>query len=299
MFSRFKYLFIFSLISVAGCQSTNQSTSPSDTLSKPLSDTEVFPVIDAHTHTDFDNKPESNTQIMFSQEQYLKEFKSAGIVGAVSHTNENGEGYHESLKAKGVVFCIGISELPNYANIEAGLRSKKYSCMKIYLGYIHKFASDQVYRPIYRLAQKYDVPVVFHTGDTYDVKGKLKYADPLTVDEVAVDFPKVRFVLAHMGNPWISSAAEVAYKNPNVYLDGSALLIGNMNNLSPETVEEYLVKPVRWAFGYMENPKKLMFGTDWPLNDISAYLNAFKRAIPKEHWRAVFHDNAKTVFKIP
>jgi predicted TIM-barrel fold metal-dependent hydrolase len=46
----------------------------------------------------------------------------------------------------------------------------------------HKF-----YEPAYQLAQKYDVPVIFHTGDTYSVKAKLKYADPLTIDEVAVD----------------------------------------------------------------------------------------------------------------
>ena len=40
-----------------------------------------------------------------------------------------------------------------------------------------------------------------------------------------------------------------------------------------------------------------MFGSDWPLNDIAAYVRAFKRAIPEEHWRAVFHDNAARVFK--
>ena len=145
-------------------------------------------------------------------------------------------------------------------------------------------------------AEKYHVPVVFHTGDTDSRQAMLKYADPLTVDEVAVSHPKVTFVLAHAGNPWIESAAEVAYKNPNVFLDGSAFVIGDLKQTTPEQIETYLVKPVRWIFDYVGDPTKLMFGTDWPLTDIGPYLEAFRRAIPREHWKAVFHDNAARVY---
>jgi uncharacterized protein len=42
-----------------------------------------------------------------------------------------------------------------------------------------------------------------------------------------------------------------------------------------------------------------MFGTDWPLTGMKAYVEAYKRAIPREHWQAVFHDNAVRVFKFP
>src|SRR5690606_37297494 len=136
----------------------------------------------------------------------------------------------------------------------------------------------------YKLAEKYDVPVVFHTGDTYDQDGLLKYSDPLTIDEVAVKHRKVNFVIAHMGNPWIQSAAEVAYKNPNVYIDISALLIGDLRKTSAEDMEEYVIKPIKWAFGYTEDPSKLMYGTDWPLTEMSAYIAAVKKAIPREHW---------------
>ena len=168
--------------------------------------------------------------------------------------------------------------------------------MKIYLGYIARYASDPHYRPAYRLAEKHGVPVVFHTGDTYDRDGKLKYADPLTIDEVAVEHRKINFVIAHCGNPWIESAAEVAYKNPNVYLDGSAFLIGDLSQVPANKIEEYVVKPLRWVFGYVEDPTKLMFGSDWPLAPIGQYLEAFRKAIPREHWQAVFHDNALRVF---
>lgn len=254
-------------------------------------------VIDAHTHADFDGKPEAASGILFTREQYLQEMGKAGVVGAVAHTDEYEKGYAD-LREHGVVHCAGIRDAVDAARLEAGLRSGRYACVKIYLGYVYRYAHDPIYDPVYRLAETYDVPVVFHTGDTYEARGKLKYADPLTIDEVAVDHPKVNFVLAHCGNPWIQSAAEVAYKNPNVYLDSSALLIGRLNELPRETVDEYLVRPLAWVFGYLENPSKLMFGSDWPLSDMASSIEAVKRAIPKQHWRAVFHDNAADVFKI-
>jgi uncharacterized protein len=261
-------------------------------------DTMSFPIIDAHTHTRFSGERERSSHILMTAEEYLSQMKEAGIAYAISHTGQNGEGYSKDLRSKGVTFCAGIGTEVDTAKLDADLKSGKFKCIKIYLGYVHQFASDPHYRPAYLLAEKYDVPVVFHTGDTYSIKGKIKYADPLTIDEVAVDYPKVRFVIAHLGNPWIESAAEVAYKNPNVWLEGSALLIGDMSKLPIEQVEEYLIRPLRWTMGYVENPKKLIFGTDWPLNEMKPYLEAFKKAIPKEYWKAVFHDNAVEVFNL-
>lgn len=253
-------------------------------------------IIDVHTHTKFGGQKERTSGIPMTEEQYFKEWKAAGVVAAVSHTGSNDANYHD-LRDKHVIQCAGVTARPDAARVEAGLKSGRYGCIKIYLGYEHQYASHANYRALYRIAERYDVPVVFHTGDTYSTKGKLKYADPLTIDEVAVDFPKVNFVIAHCGNPWIQSAAEVAYKNPNVYLDGSALLIGNMDEMPREKVDEFVVKPLAWIFGYLESPDKLMFGTDWPLSDIASYVRAFQRAIPREHWQAVFHDNAVKVFK--
>jgi len=254
---------------------------------------EVIPVIDVHTHTNFDKPGPKRTQ-----EQYFEEWRQAGVVGAVAHTSSSGGGFYP-LKDKNIIYCAGLGERSSVKTIEAGLRSGKFGCLKVYLGYVHRYAYDRRYEPFYRLAQKYDVPVVFHTGDTNSTVAKLKYTDPLTIDEVAVDHPKVRFVIAHCGNPWIESAAEVAYKNPNVFLECSAMLIGNIEEMSKDKVEAYVVRPIAWIFGYVEDPNKLMFGTDWPLTRIKPYLEAYKRAIPKEHWKAVFHDNAVRVFKFP
>lgn len=260
---------------------------------------ESFPIIDAHLHTAFNGKPESYSKISYTEEEMLKEFRSAGVVGAVSHLGrDNGKGYKPELSSHGVIQCFGAVANSDLKTVEAGLKAHHFRCIKVYLGYVHQFANHPAYRALYQLARKYKVPVVFHTGDTYSIKGKLKFADPLTVDEVAVDFPDVTFVIAHIGNPWIQSAAEVAYKNPNVYLDGSALMIGDLSRLSDEALEESVVKPLRWTWGYLEDPSKLMFGSDWPLTEIAPYVRAFKKAIPREHWSKVFYENAAHVFQI-
>ena len=262
-----------------------------------VSRAQEIPIIDVHTHTSFTGAVEPATGAPRTREQYFKEWREAGIVGAIAHTSADGSNFHD-LKSNNVVYCGGVGDRIDLKRIEGGLKSGQYRCIKIFLGYTHRFAYDRLYEPVYGLAQKYDVPVVFHTGDTSSVKAKLKFADPLTIDEVAVDHPKVNFVIAHCGNPWIESAAEVAYKNPNVYIECSALLTGNLDQQPKEKVDTYVVRPIAWVFGYLEDPKKMMFGTDWPLVSMKPYVEAYKRAIPKEHWQAVFHDNAVRVFRL-
>lgn len=287
-----KWVLVFLLSLTAGC---TRSQAPAGSPSAAGS-VEDLRIIDAHVHTRFDGKLERTSGIPVSLKRLKEELEKNGVVGAVSHTGTRGEGYQTSTKALGIIHCAGVGPKIDAKQLERGLKSGKFSCIKVYLGYVHQWANHPRYRVAYRLARKYRVPVVFHTGDTYSTKAKLKYSDPLTIDEVAVDFPDVQFVIAHLGNPWIQSAAEVAYKNPNVSVDLSALLIGDLSKTPAEDVDAYVTKPIAWAFGYIEDPSKLMFGTDWPLTDIGSYVAAVKRAIPKEHWRAVFHDNAARIF---
>lgn len=263
-----------------------------------------YPIIDAHTHTFFQKGSKGGTPLEksytgdmnpLSEEVYFKELKEAGVEKAIAHSRNAYEGFID-YRDRGVLHCSGVHPGTNPAVVERGLKKGDFHCIKVYLGYVLAYAYDPRYEPFYKLAQKYDVPVVFHTGDTWSREAELKYADPLTIDEVAVKHPKIRFVIAHCGNPWIESAAEVAYKNKNVYMDISAFLVDNMDEIDPQHVDEYLVKPIAWIFGFLEDPSKLMFGTDWPLSRIEPYKRACMKAIPREHWKEVFHDNALAVF---
>ncbi len=257
-----------------------------------------FPIIDAHIHTTFSGVEDAFSKIKDDESVLFQEMKSNGVVAAIAHTLPDGSDDRD-LRSKNIFHCAGIEADVDVKRLDRGLREGRFRCIKIYLGYVYQYAYDPKYEPAYRLAEKYDVPVVFHAGDTSDAKAKLKFADPLTIDEVAVDHPKVKFVIAHIGNPWIQSAAEVAYKNPNVFLDGSALLVGIFDKLTDEQIDEQMVKPLKWVFNYVNDPTKLMYGSDWPLAQMKDYIRAFKRAIPEKDHRKVFYENAKNIFKLP
>jgi uncharacterized protein len=256
-------------------------------------------IIDAHSHF-MDEEEEGGVQPLA---EMVAMFEKANVVGAVVHLPRNLE-RNRALKIDRnrtkikMALCAAVVPGETVERVEKGLAAGEYQCLKVYLGYVPRYVTDPFYEKFYPLAEKYQVPVVFHTGDTYDKKAQVKYADPLQIDDVAVQFPKVKFVIAHMGNPWFHSAAEVVYKNDNVYVDISALILGDVSQATPESVEELIVKPLKWFWLYVENPKKMMFGSDWPLMEVKPYVLAVMKAIPKEHWDEVFYQNAAELFKL-
>ncbi len=77
---------------------------------------------------------------------------------------------------------------------------------------------------IYRAAEANGVPVMFHTGTSIFPGARNKYGDPIYVDDVAVDFPKLKILLAHGGRPlWMQTAFFLVRRHPNVYLDISGI----------------------------------------------------------------------------
>ena len=155
---------------------------------------------------------------------------------------------HETLKLR------GIKLLPMYA----GFRP-----------------ADEELEPLWQYASQHALPVLLHTGDPCWSYAKLRYAHPLTVDEVVVDHPRTTFVLVHAGNPWFETAAVIADKNPNAYLEASALLEGDLASLPPERVERHVVAPIGWLASYMTRPYKLMFGSGWPMVSLPAMVCGF------------------------
>ncbi|MBA4065869.1 MAG: amidohydrolase [Isosphaera sp.] len=187
------------------------------------------------------------------------------------------------------------------ARVEAVLRQGRVKALKVYLGYLHYGPDHPGYRPYYALAAKYLVPVVFHTGDPYSRKAKVKFARPLPVDDVAVDFPDTRFVLAHFGNPWLADAAEVVYKNPNVWADLSGFLVGDREAFARYGKAGVLGRAadrVRAAIEFTGAPDRFLFGSDWPLAPVAVYRDFVRTLFPEEEHPAVFRDNARTLFGV-
>ena len=121
---------------------------------------------------------------------------------------------------------------------------------------------------IYRAAEANGIPVMFHTGTSVFAGARNKYGDPMYVDDVAVDFPKLKILLAHGGRPlWVDTAFFLLRRHANVYLD--------ISGIPPKTLLEYFPRLTEIAH-------KTLFGTDWPgpgVPDIKQNVDAF-RALP-------------------
>ncbi len=205
------------------------------------------------------------------------------------------------LKAIGVCDPTRGDDADHWRRVEAEVALGRVVALKCYLGYLHYEPAHANYRRYYELAAHFGLPVVFHTGDTYSAKAKVKYAHPLGIDEVAVDHPATRFVLAHLGNPWTLDAAEVIYKNPNVWADLSGLVVGSEIVLKTDDARDALADltaRVRQAMRYAERPDRFLFGTDWPLIPFGAYRDFIRGVVPEEHQTGVFGGNARGLFRL-
>lgn len=212
--------------------------------------------------------------------------------------------YKEYNQPQSIGYCCGVKsdELTRDNAEKTALEFERYvntpQCVgiKLYPGYQHVYVYDSVHYPLYELARKYDLPVVIHTGDTSKATAILKYAHPLTVDEIAVRYPDIRFVIAHCGNPWLVDAVEVAAKNDNVFLELSGLAAGFFDAktfyLKHKTYYDY----VRMWLDYFDRYDKVLYGSDWPLVNIKNYIELIKTVVPAEMHQAVFYDNALCVF---
>ena len=203
-----------------------------------------------------------------------------------------------------VGYCLGVdSEAITPENAEKTAQEFEYylqrdpHCVgiKFYMGYQNVYLYDARHEPLFELAKAYDVPVAMHSGETANHHGRLRYAHPLTVDEAASEHPDVRFVICHVGNPWIPDAIEVASKNENVFIDFSGLW---EHRLTPKREREIAAfrQYVRMWLEYHELWDKIMYGSDWPLVNIPDNIRNLGKIVPEEHWNEFYYENALRVY---
>ena len=103
---------------------------------------------------------------------------------------------------------------------------------------------------IYRACQERRVPVMFHTGTSVFPRARNVFADPMPIDDVAVDFPGLTIILAHAGRPLYGDTAFfLARRHPNVHLD--------ISGIPPKSLPRYVPRLESLA-------DKILWGTDWP-----------------------------------
>lgn len=273
-------------------------------------------IIDAHMHLsnieEFKRTAEELSFVDYSNQGIVEEYKRNNVVLGIgmglTETEKNGFPDTSASTPMGldleaqlpanIVYCAGVNpyQLDDEAlqRLEQELQKPEVVGIKIYLGYYPFYAYDDVYQPVYELAKSYQLPVVFHTGDTYSERGLLKYSHPLTLDEVAVAHREINFMMAHFGDPWVLDGAEVLYKNRNMYADLSGLIVGDSKHVQRMKDEPF--QHLRHALVYCDHYEKFLFGTDWPLVQVGPYIEFVKELIPAEFHEDVFYNTAVKLF---
>ncbi|HEX7217618.1 MAG TPA: amidohydrolase family protein [Burkholderiales bacterium] len=133
------------------------------------------------------------------------------------------------------------------------------------------FPNDRLAYPLYEVIAEAKLPALFHTGQTGVGAGtrggggiRLKYANPMCLDDVAADFPDMPIVLAHPSFPWQEEALSVATHKPQVYID--------LSGWSPKYFPPILVQ---YANTILKD--KILFGSDYPVIAPGKWIEEFEK----------------------
>lgn len=126
--------------------------------------------------------------------------------------------------------------------------------------------------PVYETAEALGIPLVVHTGMSWAPETPLERGYPLHLEEPMRRFPKLAFVLAHWGWPWVWEATALALKYPNVYLDTSCLYYD-----SPKEFYQFVFsKQIPTTVIERSLRNKIVFGSNYPRVEIKNMVHALK-----------------------
>jgi uncharacterized protein len=153
------------------------------------------------------------------------------------------------------------------------------------------FPNDPLAYPLYEVFAEARLPVLFHTGHSgigTNMPGgggiRLKYANPMHIDDVAVDFPDLPIIMAHPSFPWQDEAISICLHKPTVYID--------LSGWSPKYFSPTLVQ---YANTLLKT--KVLFGSDYPLITPDRWLADFEKIAIREEVRPlILKENAVRLF---
>ena len=230
--------------------------------------------------------------------------------GMVNFLRENGVDYAVALAEispittgvmnnEGVAeLCQGIDCLIPFCNInpfmvadladdlERYVTKMGFRGLKLYPTYQHFYANDSRLYPLYAKAQELGIPVMIHTGSSVFRGSRLKYGDPLFMDDVAVDFPELTLLMVHSGRGfWYERAYFLTKLHTNVYME--------ISGLPPKRLLDYFPELERVA-------DKVIFGSDWPgMPYVGSNIEAIRELpLSEETKDKILGENAARILKI-
>lgn len=257
-------------------------------------------IIDAHTHI---RLPGHESKAV---PELLKAMDTAGIdkaavFASTLHHLQTQQLLSEIALHADRLFAVGsVSPLRPAFDIDAAtldrwLESGMIRALKFYTGYEHFFPYDPRLRTWLEALAKHKRPAIFHLGDCYsEVPGaRLEFAQPLPIDRLAVEMPDLTIIMAHMAQPWIVDAAQVCYKNKNVYVDIAGFTYGAFDERHERIFCDYWHRFDDGTYGQAH--ERILFGSDWPISDMTDYVRVV-RDLAGPHADAIFHGTAARLF---
>jgi uncharacterized protein len=119
---------------------------------------------------------------------------------------------------------------------------------------------------VYQFCEARRLPIVIHQATTFVRTAPLKFALPILLEDVALEFPELKMVIAHLGHPWISETLVLIRKHPNFYSDISAL------HYRPWQFYNALITAKE--YGVLD---KLLFGSDYPFTTPEASVEGLRK----------------------
>ena len=272
--------------------------------------------IDTHVHIEPDptgnaaeeaaRKYFGNTGVSYGRKELAEYYRSRNIGCVVFSVDERLTGRPQVPNDEVVAFAAENSDIVMaFASVDPmrGPEAVKEARRLIATGGIRGFklhpplqqfhANDKAAYPFYEVVAEAKLPVIFHTGHSGIGTGmpggggvRLKYGNPMDIDDVAVDFPDMPIIMVHPSFPWQDEAISVCLHKPQVYID--------LSGWSPKYFSPILIQYANTLL-----KKKMLFGSDYPLITPDRWMTDFAAiAIRDEVRPLILKENAIRLFSL-
>ena len=178
-----------------------------------------------------------------------------------------------------------------YCVNDLGLRG-----LKLGPTYQHFDPTDTRYRPFFAKCAELGIPTLWHQGTTFPSRAKLRWALPLLLEDVAMEFPDLTMIVAHLGHPWEEDLVALIRKSPNMYADISAV------HYRPWRYWQAMVTAMEYGVTH-----KLLLASDFPSGTVTNVINGLRAVndivegtrlpqIPVEIQDGIIYENWKQPF---
>lgn len=180
--------------------------------------------------------------------------------------------------------------------LEHGVEDLGLRGLKIGPAYQHFDPRDERYFPFFERVSAYGLPVMVHQGTTFPSSARIEWAKPLQLERLAMTFPDMRMIIAHLGHPWEEDAVALVRKAPNVWTDISAV------HYRPWRYWQAMITALEYGVTH-----KILLGSDFPsatvdnvveglhaVNDVVAGTGL--PTVPRDVQDRIVHENHKGFF---